>query len=139
MYKLTRILSLCHQYLYHSLESKHLHRHFNLLFEEPKQKNSLYSSYLENIYKAEQALIHSVRLLNINHREEQHKKIEVVEAKGKGAKKKASKSKSQSVNFAQYFDAISLDFSFYSNNEYFFEMMRLIRQNNSSFLSRPLS
>jgi hypothetical protein len=109
-----------------------------LLFEEPKQKNSLYSSYLENIYKAEQALIHSVRLLNINHREEQHKKI-VAEAKGKGAKKKASKSKSQSVNFAQYFDAISLDFSFYSNNEYFFEMMRLIRQNNSSFLSRPLS
>lgn len=110
-----------------------------MLFSKPKYGVSELRNdkgYLARIYKAEHELINHVRLLNLNSREKQNQE-RLVDLEGRGRNKKKGSQK-QRLSLSQYYDTVTLDTSFYLNNNHFFEMMHHIRQNNSSFLGKEL-
>ncbi|CDW83969.1 UNKNOWN [Stylonychia lemnae] len=98
------------------------------------------SSYLQQYFIAEQELRNSIRLLNLNHREEQRIANENKIKQLQQQRKQSSKSvKSQAdLKKIRIYDAFTLDLKLILNTQFFFQIMNKINQNQDNFLKNEL-
>ena len=82
-------------------------------------------------------LISKVRLLNLNHRDQQNLDREKMSEVVKNGSRKAIKEVKAS-KLSQHYDAITLDLDFYSNLTYFYQMMHLVNHKSMEFIGKEM-